>query len=76
MSSSEVNSKGYWSLSNQSKHPLTPFTVLVYTYIQIIQGYDESNDERVKDTVLLHIWNVQTTKNCGVFPKVGTKLLI
>lgn len=63
-------------MSNQSKHPLTPFTVLVYTYIQIIQGYDESNDERVKDTVLLHIWNVQTTKTFGVFPRVGTKLLI
>lgn len=63
-------------MSNQSKHPLTPFTVLVYTYIQIIQGYDESNDERVKDTVLLHIWNVQTTKTYGVFPKVSTKLLI
>lgn len=63
-------------MSNQSKHPLTPLTVLVYTYIQIIEGYDESNDERVKDTVLLHIWNVQTTKTYGVFPRVGTKLLI
>lgn len=63
-------------MSNQSKHPLTLFTVLVYTYIQIIEGYDESNDERVKDTVLLHIWNVQTTKTFGVFPRVGTKLLI